>query len=311
MRFIITAQAGQHDGSKTPCPEPGFNEALFTAYMKFNEEMHRAGILVASEGLNPGAGGARIELANGKRSVVDGPFAESKELVGGFYIIEVDSLDEAIRWALRAPSGMGFDDVLEVRPLTGAGDLPPEIVALIRSAAPAWSASWQQHSATPRNTICLWYDGTALDAARFYAATLPGSTVGNILHAPGDYPSGKQGDVLTVEFTVAGIPCLGLNGGPAFQHNEAFSFQIATDDQAETDRLWDAIVGNGGQESACGWCKDRWGVNWQITPRALTQAITDPDQAAARRAFEAMMTMQKIDIAAIEAARRGDVPAQP
>ncbi|WP_310315197.1 VOC family protein [Hydrogenophaga palleronii] len=180
----------------------------------------------------------------------------------------------------------------------------------MRSAAPAWSASWQRRSATPRNTICLWYDGAALDAARFYAATFPDSTVGHILHAPGDYPSGKQGDVLTVEFTVAGIPCLGLNGGPTFQHNEAFSFQIATDDQTETDRLWNAIVGNGGQESACGWCKDRWGVNWQITPRALTQAITDPDRAAARRAFEAMMTMQKIDIAAIEAARRGEAPAQ-
>ncbi|MFK3740744.1 VOC family protein [Massilia sp. TN1-12] len=155
------------------------------------------------------------------------------------------------------------------------------------------------------NTVCLWFDGDALEAATFYANTFPDSAVGTIFHAPGDYPSGKQGDVLTVAFTVAGIPCIGLNGGPAFTHTEAFSFQIATDDQAETDRLWDAIVGNGGQESACGWCKDRWGLSWQITPRALSAALADPDQAAARRAFEAMMGMRKIDIAAIEAARRG------
>ncbi len=156
-----------------------------------------------------------------------------------------------------------------------------------------------------KNTICLWYDGTAEEAAHFYAKTLPDSSVGAVMHAPGDYPDGKQGDVLTVHFTVCGIPCLGLNGGSAFKHNEAFSFQIATDDQTETDRLWSAIVGNGGQESECGWCKDKWGLNWQITPRALTDAIIDPDRAAAKRAFDAMMTMKKIDIAKIEAARRG------
>ena len=156
-----------------------------------------------------------------------------------------------------------------------------------------------------KNTICLWFDGTALEAATFYAATFQDSVVGAVHRAPGDYPAGKQGDVLTVEFTVMGIPCLGLNGGPAFRHNEAFSFQVATDDQAETDRLWHAMVDNGGQESACGWCKDRWGLSWQITPRALTAAITDPDPAAAQRAFNAMMGMTKIDIAAIEAARRG------
>ena len=156
-----------------------------------------------------------------------------------------------------------------------------------------------------KNTICLWFDGTALEAATFYAATFPDSVVGAVHRAPGDYPAGKQGDVLTVEFTVMGIPCLGLNGGPAFRHNEAFSFQVATDDQAETDRLWHAMVDNGGQESACDWCKDRWGLSWQITPRALTAAITDPDPAAAQRAFNAMMGMTKIDIAAIEAARRG------
>jgi predicted 3-demethylubiquinone-9 3-methyltransferase (glyoxalase superfamily) len=158
---------------------------------------------------------------------------------------------------------------------------------------------------TSKNTICLWYEGAAFDAANFYAETFPDSAVGTILRAPGDYPDGKQGDVLTVEFTVAGIPCIGLNGGPEFKHNEAFSFQIATDDQAETDRLWNAVVGNGGQESACGWCKDRWGLSWQITPRALMSAISDPDRAAAKRAFDAMMTMKKIDIAAIEAARLG------
>jgi predicted 3-demethylubiquinone-9 3-methyltransferase (glyoxalase superfamily) len=156
-----------------------------------------------------------------------------------------------------------------------------------------------------KNTICLWFDGTALDAAQFYAATFPDSAVGAVFRAPTDYPAGKAGDVLTVQFTVIGIPCLGLNGGPAFRHSEAFSFQVATEDQAETDRLWHAIVGNGGQESECGWCKDQWGLSWQITPRALSAAIADPDPAVAQRAFGAMMGMRKIDIAAIEAAKRG------
>jgi 2-polyprenyl-6-hydroxyphenyl methylase/3-demethylubiquinone-9 3-methyltransferase len=156
-----------------------------------------------------------------------------------------------------------------------------------------------------KNTVCLWFNGTALEAAHFYAETFPDSEVKAVHHAPGDYPAGKAGDVLTVEFTVCGIPCLGLNGGPAFRHTEAFSFQIATEDQAETDRLWNAIVGNGGQESVCGWCKDKWGLSWQITPRILNEAIADPDPAVAKRAFEAMMQMRKIDIAAIEAARRG------
>ena len=156
-----------------------------------------------------------------------------------------------------------------------------------------------------KNTICLWYDRTAEDAARFYAATFLNSSVGKVFRAPADFPSGKKGDVLTVEFTVAGTPCIGLNGGPEFKHSEAFSFQIATDDQAETDRLWNAIVKNGGQESACGWCKDKWGLSWQITPRALTDGMTDPDPAVNKRVFDAMMKMRKIDIATIEAARRG------
>ena len=155
-----------------------------------------------------------------------------------------------------------------------------------------------------KNTICLGYDGTVLDAARFYADTFPDSAVGAVRRAPGDYRNGKQGDVLTVEFTVIGIACVGLNGGPEFKHNEAFSFQIATDDQTETDRFWDAIVGNGGKESQCGWCKDKWGMSWQITPRALIAALSDRDPEAAKRAFAAMMPMKKIDIAAIEAARR-------
>jgi len=162
----------------------------------------------------------------------------------------------------------------------------------------------QNGSAGPKNAICIWYDKDAEAAARFYADTFPDSAVGAVYRAPSDFPSGKTGDVLMVEFTVAGIPCLGLNGGPAFKHSEAFSFQIATDDQQETDRYRNAIVGNGGEESACGWCKDRWGVSWQITPRVLMEAMATGGEEA-KRAFEAMMTMRKIDVAAIEAARRG------
>jgi predicted 3-demethylubiquinone-9 3-methyltransferase (glyoxalase superfamily) len=156
-----------------------------------------------------------------------------------------------------------------------------------------------------KNTICLWFNGTALEAAEFYANTFPDSAVKAVHRAPSDFPSGKKDDVLTVEFTVAGIPCVGLNGGPAFRHSEAFSFQISTEDQEETDRLWNAIVNNGGQESACGWCKDKWGLSWQISPRVLLEAVGGPDPVVAKRVFEAMMTMKKIDIAQIEAARRG------
>lgn len=155
-----------------------------------------------------------------------------------------------------------------------------------------------------KNSICLWYDKDAEAAARFYAETFPDSSVGRVFRAPGDYPSGSVGDVLTVEFTVVGVPCLGLNGGPHFKQSEAFSFQISTEDQEETDRYWNAIIGNGGEESECGWCKDRWGVSWQITPRVLVEALAAGGPGA-KRAFDAMMTMRKIDIAAIEEAWRG------
>ena len=158
--------------------------------------------------------------------------------------------------------------------------------------------------AIPKNTICIWYDKDAEAAARFYTETFPDSAISAVRTAPGDNPSGKAGEVLTVEFTVFGIPCLSLNGGPVFKQSEAFSFQIATDDQDETDRYWNAIVGNGGQESQCGWCKDKWGVSWQITPRALSEAMVAGGDEA-KRAFDAMMTMKKIDIAAIEQARAG------
>jgi predicted 3-demethylubiquinone-9 3-methyltransferase (glyoxalase superfamily) len=163
---------------------------------------------------------------------------------------------------------------------------------------------WYYKNMIPKNTICLWFEKDAENAAKFYAATFPDSKVTKVFHAPSDFPDGKKGDALTVEFTVCGIPCIAINGGPTFKQSEAFSFQIATDDQAETDRYWNAIVGNGGKESACGWCKDRWGVSWQITPRTLIEALA-AGGAEAKRAFDAMMTMQKIDVAAIDRARRG------
>ncbi len=159
----------------------------------------------------------------------------------------------------------------------------------------------------PKNTVCVWYDREAEAAAKFYASVFPNSKVTAVHRAPSDYPSGKEGDVITVEFTVLGIPCIGLNGGPAFKHSGAFSFQVATIDQEETDRYWNAIVENGGQENACGWCQDRWGISWQISPLALLNAVTGTDTAAAKRAFEAMMPMRKIDIATIEAAVRGEI----
>lgn len=158
---------------------------------------------------------------------------------------------------------------------------------------------------TAKNTVCLWYDNDAEEAANFYASVFPDSKVVALHPAPADYPSGKEGDVITVEFTVMGIPCVGLNGGSTFKHCEAFSFQVSTEDQAETDRLWDAIIANGGEASVCGWCKDKWGISWQITPRILIEAIGHSDRAAAKRAFEAMMQMGKIDVAKISAALKG------
>ncbi|MFY9234234.1 MAG: VOC family protein [Fimbriimonadaceae bacterium] len=163
-------------------------------------------------------------------------------------------------------------------------------------------------STRAKNTVCLWYDGDAEEAANFYARTFPDTSVGSVDRAPADYPAGNEGDPIVVWFTVMGIPCMGLNGGPTFKHNEAFSFQVLTNDQEETDRYWNAIVGNGGEESMCGWCKDKWGVSWQITPVVLMESLADPDRAASKRVFEAMMEMQKIDVATIEAARRGEPP---
>lgn len=156
-----------------------------------------------------------------------------------------------------------------------------------------------------KNTICLWYDHDAEEAARFYAEIFPDSSVGAIVLAPGDYPSGKEGDVITVNFTVLGIPCIGLNGGPEFKHNEAFYFQVATQDQEETDRYWNAIVNNSGQESECGWCKDKWGISWQIIPMVLLEASYSSDPVVAKRVFDAMLKMKKIDVAIIQAAVRG------
>jgi predicted 3-demethylubiquinone-9 3-methyltransferase (glyoxalase superfamily) len=177
---------------------------------------------------------------------------------------------------------------------------------MIGCSGSEWKITRRREMVNPaKNTICIWYDKDAEEAAKFYAKTFPDSSVGAVHRAPGDFPSGKKGDPLTVDFTVMGIPCIGLNGGSMFRHSEAFSFQVATETQEETDRYWNAIVDNDGEESQCGWCKDKWGLSWQITPIVLTEGVTDPDPAVAKRVFDAMMTMKKIDIAAIEAARRG------
>lgn len=188
----------------------------------------------------------------------------------------------------------------------GRGSKPQQLTNVIESGKLRYNKFLVNYKyMIPKNTICLWFDKEALEAAKFYAETFPDSRVGNVFYAPSGFPGGKEGDVLTVEFTVCGIPCMGLNGGPTFKQSEAFSFQIATDDQEETDRYWNAIVGNGGKESDCGWCKDKWGVSWQITPRTLTEALVAGGDEG-KRAFDAMMTMQKIDVAKIEAARKGN-----
>jgi predicted 3-demethylubiquinone-9 3-methyltransferase (glyoxalase superfamily) len=244
--------------------------------------------------------------------VTDGPYAETKELLAGLLILEANDINAAIELMSNHPGVRLWP--CEIRPadeqfnalVADRGkrvERPEERIGNPPSQTPFHRGNYM--APKRKNTICVWYDRDAEEAARFYAQTFPDSAIGAVHRAPGDYPSGKKGDVLMVEFTVMGVPCLGLNGGPAIKHNEAFSFQVATEDQAETDRYWNAIVGNGGQESACGWCKDKWGVSWQITPRALTEAVMGSDAAAAKRAFDAMMTMKKIDVAAIEAARRG------
>jgi predicted 3-demethylubiquinone-9 3-methyltransferase (glyoxalase superfamily) len=214
-------------------------------------------------------------------------------------------------WQCDNQNGGRYANGEHVVPLEMSGPVPAEShressepARPLAERTPGRNCPLEHTNMKPKNTICLWFDKDAHEAARFYAATFPDSEVTAVHKAPGDYPSGKEGDVLTVEFTVLGIPCLGLNGGPEFRHSEAFSFQIATDNQAETDRYWNAIVGNGGQESQCGWCKDRWGLSWQITPRTLTDALA-AGGGEAKRAFAAMMPMKKIDIATIEAARRG------
>src|SRR4051794_13058104 len=201
-------------------------------------------------------------------------------------------------WRLRAPARRARRRG-ELCRATGLSRAP-----IRRARTFPWSAARERRVPMKKNTICLWYDHDAEEAARFYARTFPDSTVGAVFRAPSDFPSGQAGAVLTVEFTVCGVPCLGLNGGDMFKHSEAFSFQIATDDQAETDRYWNAIVGNGGAASACGWCKDKWGLSWQITPRVLTEALARGGEGG-ERAFGGMMDMQKIDVAKIEAAVRG------
>ncbi len=260
--------------------------------LDYVRELEGSQHLVGGEPLHPTHTATTVRVRGEQVALYDGPFAETKEMLAGFYLVEAKDLNEAIRIASGIPPakyGPGARTTL--------------------SEGSAWcvpipDTNWRT-AMVSKNTICLWYDGAALDAARFYAETFPDSAVSTVHRAPGDYPAGKQGDVLTVEFTVIGIACLGLDGGAMFKHSEAFSFQVATDDQEETDSLWNAIIGNGGQASECGWCEDKWGLSWQITPRALTAAIADPDRAAAKRAFEAMMQMTKIDIAAIDAARRG------
>lgn len=274
-KFLFIYHGNPEDYAKLPPEGHQQNMKKWEAWIK--EGLQKGWLLDPGDALTPEG-----RVVSPLKVVTDGPFMEAKEVVGGYSIVQTDSFESATVLAKSCPHLL-YNGSVEVRAMAGVA---------------------AKHA---RNTICIWFNGGAEEAARFYAKTFPDSSVSSVHRAPGDFPAGKKGDVLTVKFTVLGIPCLGLNGGPAFKQTEAFSFQVATLDQAETDRYWDAIVGNGGQESACGWCKDKWGVSWQITPVVLVEAISDPDPAASKRAFDAMMQMRKIDIAAIEAARRGAV----
>ncbi|MBI3861734.1 MAG: VOC family protein [Planctomycetia bacterium] len=287
MKYVCL---GYFDEAKFAGIPPADAQRMMEDCFAYDDELRRGGHFVGGEALDSARNAVTLRMKEGKVAVTDGPFVETKETLGGILLLEARDLDHAISLMSKHP-GVKIGP-FEIRP---ANEVVNQMFAERAAAV----------GKPTKNTICLWYDGGAEDAARLYARTFPDSSVGAVHRAPGDFPSGKKGDVLTVEFTVMGIPCLGVNGGPVFKHNEAFSFQVATADQAETDHYWNAIIGNGGEESQCGWCKDKWGLSWQITPVALTKAITDPDPAAAQRAFQAMMQMKKIDIAAIEAARRG------
>lgn len=299
----------------------------------YDDELRRGGHFLGGEALQPAQNAVTLRIKNGSVEVTDGPYAETKEMLGGILFLEAHDLNHAISLMSRHP-GVRVGP-FEIRPADEGinqriADLnanykrnrelqldSPRLRNQRENSQSSLQSSEQRHvtptansDGSPRvqpekNTVCLWYNGDAEAAAKFYSQTFPNSAVGAVHRAPSDNPSSKAGDVLTVEFTVMGIPCLGLNGGPGVDHTWAFSFQVATEDQAETDRYWNAIIEGGGQESQCGWCKDRWGVNWQITPKVLNNAFTGSDRAAAKRAFEAMMTMKKIDVAAIEAAVRG------
>ncbi|MGB7324594.1 MAG: VOC family protein [Rubripirellula sp.] len=286
------------EGNWDSLPEADGQQVLDECF-EYDDELRSGGHFLGGEALGSSRAAVTLRIKNGQVDVTDGPYAETKEVLGGILLLEARDLNHAIALMSKHPGvKMG---PFEIRPAD------EQINSLIAKRGVAFAETKQESTAAmpAKNTICLWYDGDAEEAARFYAETFPNSSIGAVHRAPGDYPAGKKGDVLTVEFTVMGMPCIGLNGGPGITHNMAFSFQVATVNQAETDRYWNAIVSSGGKESQCGWCKDRWGLNWQITPVVLSQGVTNPNPAVAKRVFEAMMTMQKIEVAAIEAAVRG------
>lgn len=312
MRVMVIVNGNEQANEKMAASD---KERMFAAMGKYNEELVKAGVMLAGEGLLPTAQGKRVVFTGGAKSIVDGPFTEAKEVIGGYWLWQVKNMEEALEWARRCPSDPSWGEGnLELRAVAEMEDFGSEMTPELRAQEERLRSEiaqqvvhhpdQQDSTMSQKNKICIWYDKDAEEAARFYAKIFPNSKVGAVQRAPSDNPSSKEGDVLTVEFTVCGIPCVGLNGGPHFTLSEAFSFMITTGDQAETDRLWDAIVENGGQESQCGWCKDKWGVSWQITPRVLLDAMAAGGKEA-KRAFEAMMSMKKIDVAKIEAARQG------